>query len=157
MSKEYAWTLNVNGTDEPWKCVVTEEECITFEGDVETGRVRIENPVKKQGVLQIDGSVTVYGKACPFQLENGIPYVMIKGKWEMSETTFQDRQKKLLENQKITAIAQMIMGVVICLAVLAAYLLGFEIGNWWFCAIIGSMMGVVGGIQAYTLKKEHGM
>ena len=71
--KEFVWNLDIDGQEKVWKCLVTEKECVTFEGDVECKHLKVMNPVRQEKILQIDTVTTVYGKQTPFQLENGIP------------------------------------------------------------------------------------
>ena len=78
-AKEFIWSFDVDEESIPWKCVVEEEECVFFEGEKEICRRKIQKKKRKKGVLQIDSSVDLFGKHTPFQLEYGIPYLMIDG------------------------------------------------------------------------------
>ena len=152
MSKEFVWTLGVDGTDRVWKVLVTDEECVIFEEKEEVKRIKIGNHEKN--TLQIDTEVEVFGKECPFQLENEIPYIRINDKWTASDTTMADRQKKMMETQKLTAKVQALLGVGVCIAALVKYLVTKELGSWWFLVILGSVIGITGLLQFYALKKE---
>lgn len=154
MNNEYLWSMDVNGEEHSWKCVVTEKECIFFEEENETCRIEIKNPEKKQGILQIDDAVMVFGKECPFQLENGIPYVKIDERWVMSDTTMAARQQKILYNQKITGLVQIVIAVVIAVvyAVVCKFFEGMS--ENWFVLIMASFFAIVGAMQFYTANKE---
>ena len=154
MSKEYVWSMTVDEETKPWICRVDESECVIIEDGQETQRVKIENPMKKVGVLQIDGKIGIYGTEVEFQLENGIPYIRMEGKWKMSETTMKDRQDKYMKNQMIGGMCQFLLGLGMCLGVLILYLITGSTGKWWFMAIMGSFMAIIGGIQWNTIRKE---
>ena len=36
MSKEYVWTLTVDGEEKDWKCLVTDDACVIYEENLET-------------------------------------------------------------------------------------------------------------------------
>ena len=154
MNNEFFWSMEVDGTEHSWKCVVTETECIFYEENEESGRLAIANPQKKQGILQIDDAVTVFGRKCPFQLENGIPYVKIDSRWVMSDTTMALRQHKMLYNQKVTGLVQVVLAIVISLGYLVAcrFVEGFS--ENWFVLIMASFFAIVGIMQFYTANKE---
>ena len=154
MSKEYIWSMEVDGVDHTWKCVVTDTQCIFYEEEVESGRLDIVNPEKKQGILQIDDKVAVFGRECPFQLENGIPYVKIDTRWVMSDTTMVARQQKMLYNQKVTGLVQIVGAAVICAVywVLCQFNEGMK--ENWFVLIMASFFAVVGAGQFFTARKE---
>jgi len=154
MSKEYVWSMTVDGEEMPWICRVDDGECVIIEDGQEIQRIKIDNPEKKVGVLQIDGEVTIFGMTVPFQLENGIPYIKMEGKWKMSETTMKDRQDKYMKNQMIGGLCQMLLGAAMCIGVLILYLVTGSTGKWWFMAIMGSFMAIVGCTQWYTTRKE---
>ena len=154
MSKEFVWNMTVDGEEKPWICRVDEEECVILEDGAETQRIKIENPLKKVGVLQIDGEVSAFGVTCGFQLENGIPYIRMVGKWQMSQTTMKDRQDKYMYNQMVGGLAQFVLGLAMCLGVLILYLVTGSTGKWWFLAIMGSFMAVIGISQWYTVRKD---
>ena len=154
MSKEYLWTLTVDGEDKDWKCVVTDDECILYEENAETKRLPIE--CKLKNVVQVDEVIDVFGAECGFQLENNIPYIKINGSWKMSDTTYHDRQIQMEKNARITGWVQSGMGVVMCLVYLVMWLMKVESGSWWILLIFGSVMIVFGLMQVYSVKKESG-
>ena len=155
MAKEYIWTLKVEGEERVWKCVVHENECVTYEGDQESKHLKITNPTKKVGVLQIDTVTAVYGEMYPFQLENGEPYLMIDGKWKRSVTGHEERVHKFIRNQKITALMQIVIGIIACLACLIRYLIQNTMGNWFIALIIGSIIIVTGTAQLIDVRNAE--
>lgn len=154
MSKEFVWDIDVDGEIKVWKCVVHETEVVTYEGDEEKKHLKITNPESKQGVLQIDTVTRVYDEECPFQLEKGVPYIKLDGRWTMSSTTFEDRKQKLLKTHKITAYVQLGLGLVMGAACLVRYLLQGTMGNWWFLLVLGSIVAVSGFVQYGTIKSQ---
>lgn len=153
MNKEYIWHLNTDNQSHCWKCVVTDTQCIFFEDDIQSGSLPIDDPTQKQGVLQIDKTISVFGQSLPFQLERGIPYLQVEGRWSMSETTQADRQKKALENQKLTGLVQSGLGLLIAVV----YLIGSRFfPSWeanWFILVMALFFVFVGLSQVYVAHK----
>lgn len=154
MNNEFVWTLKVDGEDCIWKCVVTDTECITYEGDKECKHLKITNPQKKRGVLQIDTVTTVYGEMIPFQLENGVPYLKIGGKWKLSVTSFEERKRTQLKTFKLTSLVQLGIGAVACIACLIRWIAQGSMGNWFIVLIIGSIAVVAGAYQYYDINRS---
>lgn len=151
--KEFNWSLTVDGASHSWTCGVTDTYCAFFEDGQERGRLEIQNPEKKQGVLQLDEAIEVFGEQFDFQLENGIPYLRIDGRWTMSETTRLARREKLLYNQKVTGLTQVAVAAVIALV----YLVGCRFfPGWkerWFVLVMASFFALVGVSQFFTARK----
>lgn len=122
-AKEFIWSFDVDGESIPWKCVVEEEECVFFEGEREICRRKIQKKKRKKGVLQIDSSVDLFGKQTPFQLENGIPYLKIDGKWKISYTTMEDRIEGQIRGTKIQCLGLFLLGL---------FLAGFSVYQYFF-------------------------
>ena len=154
MNNEFFWSMEVDGKDHSWKCEVTDTECIFYEEEEESGRIAIANPEKKQGILQIDDYVMVFGRKCPFQLENGIPYVKIDDRWVMSDTTMFARQKKMLYNQKVTGLVQAGLGVAVAVGYFIASQFMEGVSENWFILIMASFFVIVGMAQFFTARKE---
>ena len=152
MNNEFIWTLKVDEEEHIFKCVVLENECVTYEDDVEHKHLKITNPVKKQNVLQIDTVTSVFGEQMPFQLENGVPYLQIDGKWKMSATSYAARQEKRIKDQKLIALLQLGIGAACCIACLIRYLIQSTMGSWFILLIIGSIMIVTGIAQYVDLR-----
>ena len=101
MNKEYIFTLEVDDEKVIWKCVVTDTECITYEGDTECQRFQLTTQERKPHVLQLDTKANVLGDVLPFQVENGMPFIKIDGSWVCSDTTNEDRiQARVLKYKK---------------------------------------------------------
>lgn len=154
MSKEFIWNLTVGDEKKVWKCVVHEDEVVTYEDEMECNHLKITNPEVKQGVLQIDTVTKVYGEEVRFQLEKNIPYINLDGKWSMSKTTFEDRKAKLVKDQKLAFILLISIGVVACLACLIRWLVQGTMGDWWFLLVLGSIMIATAYIQRYEAKTQ---
>ncbi len=156
--KEHIWYLEVDGEEKIFKCLVTETECITYEGDTEHKHLKIMNPVRKDKVLQIDTITSIYGQQIPFQLENGVPYIKWDGGWKMSETNRQDRIKKSIQITKISSWMMIGGGAVIAL-------LGAIFGSntdsnslvWYLgsgCMVIGGCANLANLKQQIDMLKE---
>ena len=79
MTKEYIYTLEVEDEKVIWKCVVSDNECVTYEGDVECQRFELTTSERKPHVLQLDTKAKVYGDNLRLQVENGMPFLRIEG------------------------------------------------------------------------------
>ncbi len=146
--KEHIWYLEVDGEEKVFKCLVTETECITYEGNREHKHLKVMNPVRKDRVLQIDTITTIYGQKIPFQLENGVPYINWDGGWKMSETNRQDRIAKTIQITKITSWMLIGGGVGITLL---GYLLGSDSWVWY----MGSgVLAISGCMSLANLKSQ---
>jgi len=154
MSKEFIWSLDMDGEVKIFKVVVHEREIVTYEGDEERKHIKITNPECKQGVLQIDTVTTLFGKPCAIQLERNIPYIKPANEWIMSATTFEERKQKLIHTHKMSAFIQVAACVVMCLMVLVKYLVTGEVGNWWFLIVMGTVIGATGLIQYKDIKSQ---
>jgi len=154
MSKEFIWNLTVGDEKKVWKCVVHEDEVVTYEDDVECKHLKITNPEVRQGVLQIDTVTEIYGEDVPFQLERNIPYIKLDEHWSMSKTTYEDRKAKLIKSQKIAFILLIAIGLGACLACLIRYLIQGSMGDWWFLLILGSLMIATAFLQRYEMKTQ---
>ncbi len=152
--KEYIWTLDINGEKKLWKCLVTQTECVTYEGDVERKHLKIMNPVRKEAVLQIDTITVVYGRQTPFQLENGIPYLQLDDHWEMSDTTRDDRFAKAIQIQRNRSTIESIFGTVLLIAALLRRWLTGGWGDWWMLMVLGLFFFASATVRMIRLKKE---
>lgn len=101
MTKEYIFTLQAKGEDLIWRCVISDDKCVTYEGDVESETFKLTTREKRPHVLQLDTVAKVYEENLPLQVENGMPFIKIDGSWECSDTTDEDRlQAKVLQYKK---------------------------------------------------------
>ena len=152
--KEFVWTLEMDGEEKIWKCLVKETECVTFEGDVEKKHLKIMNPLRKQKVLQIDTTTTVYGKPMPFQLENGVPYIQIDGKWIKSDTTMQDRLDATVRMHKRNSYWQIAGGLAFYAVALGKRLITGELGEWWMLNVFGTFCILSAVMLRVRLRNE---
>lgn len=145
MSKEYVWTLEVDEEEVIWKCVVTDDECVTYEDDRETSRIQITNREKKQGVLQLDTVTRVYDDELPFQLENGVPYIKVEDKWMMSDTTREERLKQAERMHKRNSYVEIGVGILLIVGyfIMTMFLPNLEI--WAMVLFVGGTL-ILGGI-----------
>ena len=154
LPKEYVWTLDIDGEEKIFKCLVTETEVITYEGDVEHKHLKIMNPECREGVLQIDTVTKIYDDMVEFQLERFIPYIKIDGHWKMSETTEMDRVEEAIgihqKNSKIEAISG-----IACLAIaLGKKLLTGDLGDWWMLNVFGIFFLASSIMRMVRLRNE---
>lgn len=154
MSKEYVFTLEVAGEDVLWKCVVGETECVTYEGDVECKHLKITNSQKKQGVLMIDTVTKVYDEILPFQLENGIPYIKVDGRWIASDTTKEDRLQAKIKSYKKQAYGMCGLGTVLLVYTLIRFLVTGSLGAWDLSPVMGIFCFASAGMTLVRLKNE---
>ena len=152
--KEFVWNLDIDGQEKVWKCLVTEKECVTFEGDVECKHLKVMNPVRQEKILQIDTVTTVYGKQTPFQLENGIPYIQIDGKWKMSQTTQADRLEATVKMHQRNSKMEFFAGLAFFAVVVGKKLITGEVGDWWMLTAFGVFLWTNAIMRMIRLRNE---
>ena len=146
MSREYIFTLEVEDEEVIWKCVVGENEVITYEGDVECKRLKIMNHEKKPGVLQIDCVTRVYDEILPF--------IKIDGVWVESDTTTEDKiQAKILKYKKESYVAAF-AGLVLVVGYIIVSLIRGDWGEWPISPIMGIFFISCGAMTMVRLKNE---
>lgn len=151
--KEFVWTLELDGEEKIWKCVVGDTECVTYEGDVEKKHLKIMNPERKQKVLQIDTTTVVYGRQTPFQLENGVPYIQIDGEWTKSDTSIEDRLNATIQMHVRTSHWQVAAGLALFAVALARQLITGE-GDWWMLTVFGTFCILSAVMRRVRLRDE---
>lgn len=154
MSKEFVFTLEVEDEEVLWKCVVGEDEVITYEGDVECKHLKIMNHERKPGVLQIDCVTKVYDEILPFQLENGMPFIKIEGEWVASDTTEEDRLQAKVRAYKKESFVYAMAGVVMLIGYLIFVLVTGTTGEWPIAPILGIFCISSGAMTMVRLKNE---
>ena len=152
--KEFIWNLDINGEEKIWKCLVKEDECITYEGDVERKHLKVMDPTRKEKVLQIDTVTVVYGEQTDFQLENGIPYIKIDGHWKMSDTTREDRLQATVNMHRKNSKMEIISGIGCLLVTLGKKLVTGEVGDWWMLNVFGIFFITSAVMRLVRLKME---
>lgn len=154
MSKEFIWGASVDNRRTEFKVVVEDGLCLTYEDGVLTNRLSYTVPADPEE-MWIDETIQVWGKRCRFQLDKGVPYIQMDGKWTASDTTMDERMAKIAKNQKLSGLVQALLGIILCAICGVMYLVrSGAIGNWWFTAVIGSVMIITGLLQYNNVKKE---
>lgn len=158
VNKMYEWEIDVDGEIRIWKCFVGVDECITYEGNRECERFKIDNLVQKQGVLQIDREVKVYDDNAPFQLENGVPYIKLiddEGnlKWIKSDTTMADHLRIKSNRVKQEAYVTIGLGIVMLVMTLVLAIL-HKLGEWSILPALGLFLIATGGMNMIRLRRE---
>jgi len=136
-SNEHHFRIYHEGIIKPWKCVVLEDEVITYEGDAEKKHLKIMNKERAPQVLQIDTVTSIYGEQIPFQLENGIPFIRLEDEWVPSDTFDEARLQATIKMHKRHSRQEAITGSIILLIILAIFLITGDIGDWWMLTIFG--------------------
>lgn len=154
LPKEYVWTLDIEGEEKIFKCLVTETEVITFEGDVEHKHLKITDPTCMEGVLQIDTATRIFGDMVDFQLERFIPYIRLDGRWVMSDTTEKDRMNEQIAIYKKQSMQECIAGIGAILVVLAKQLITGDIGDWWMLTVFGVFFISSAALRMVRLRNE---
>ena len=72
----------------------------------------------------------------------------------MSDTTMAARQQKMLYNQKVTGLVQVVLAALIALGYGVACYFFEGVSENWFILIMASFFAIVGGMQFYTANKE---
>lgn len=154
LPKEYIWTLDIDGEEKIFKCLVTETEVITYEGDVEHKHLKITDPTCMEGVLQIDTKTKIYGDLVEFQLERFIPYIRLDGHWAMSDTTEKDRMEEQIAIYKKQSMQETIAGIACLLVVLGKQLIAGDIGDWWMLIVFGIFFMSSAAYRMVRLRNE---
>lgn len=154
MSKEFVWELEIDNDFKIFKCVVGDTEVVTYEGDVEKKHLKITNPVKKIGVLQIDTTTRVYGDLIPFRMENDTPYLLIEGKWIMSDTTRDENLERAVNTHRRNAMIELCAGIAMLLGCVVMYVTKRGVDNLMLLVAIGVMLVYAGVSTMIRLKQE---
>lgn len=154
MSKEYVWELEIDDDYKIFKCVVTDTEVITYEGNKEYKHLKITNPVKKIGVLQLDTETKVYGEMVPIRVEKEIPYLLVDGRWIMSDTTRDERLEKGIMTYRRNGIVEISAGVAMLISCLVLYLVQGSVGTMSLMIALGFMCVFAGVSTLIRLKQE---
>ncbi len=153
LPKEYVWALEIDEVDHEFKCLVTEDEVITYEDGVEHKHLKVVDHTCMEGVLQIDCETKIFGEMYPFQLERYIPYIKLD-RWIMSDTTRDDRiQEQVAIYRKQSRIEYIIGGVMILLNVILGVAFGMFEDTLMF-SVIGMLFIVSGAYQMIRVKQE---
>lgn len=154
LPKEYVWALDINGEDHEYKCLVTEDEVITYQDGVEHKHLKVVDHTCEVGVLQIDCETKLFDEMVGFQLERYIPYLNLAGGWTMSDTTREDRLTEQVAIYKKQSIWEIMIGLGM---ILANILLGLTM-DWFEDAMMFTVIGILfivsGCYQQIRVKQE---
>lgn len=154
LPKEYVWTLDIDGEEKIYKCLVTETEVITYEGDREHKHLKIMDTTCMEGVLQIDTQTRIYGDMVDFQLERFIPYIRLEGHWVMSDTTEKDRMEEQIAIYKKQSMQETAVGIVMLLVALGKQLITGDMGDWWILIVFGIFFMSSAAYRMVRLRNE---
>jgi len=149
-SNEHLFRIDYDGVIKTWKCVVLENEVVTYEEGVEKKRLKIMDKTRAPHVLQIDTITSIYGEMIPFQLENGFPFIKLEDEWVPSETFTEARQAAAVKMYKRNSFWQMGLGAAMLLALLILWIIMKDVGDLWILSVFGIFFISSG---AYTLVR----
>ena len=154
LPKEYVWALDIEGEDHEFKCLVTEDEVITYEDGVECKHLKVMDHTCQVGVLQIDCNTKLFKELVGFQLERYIPYLNLAGGWTMSDTTREDRLTEQVAIYKKQSRWEIAIGIGM---ILANIILGLTM-DWFEDAMMFTVIGILfivsGCYQQIRVKQE---
>lgn len=159
VNKEYVWEMIVDDETHFFKVFVGEDECITYEDDVECKRLKIMDKKQMEGLLQIDCKTKVFDEILPFQLENGIPYIKIEDeegelRWRMSDTTKEDRIWESVAIYKKQARTAILVGLAFFLFTLIRTLINGKMAEWDMGPIFGVLCWSSAALTMVRLRGE---
>ena len=111
MTKEYIYKLEIYGEEVIWKCVISDDTCMTYEGDTLCETFQLDTSERKPHVIQLDTKAKVFQEVLPLQVENGMPFLKMDGKWVCSNTTDEDRLQANLRKHKRGAYFYVLVGI----------------------------------------------
>ena len=154
LPKEYVWALEIEGEDHEFKCLVTEDEVITYQDGVEHKHLKVVDHTCMEGVLQIDCETKLYDEMVGFQLERYIPYLKLAGGWTMSDTTRDDRMAEQVQIYKNQSKWEVILGVAMMLVHLLIELFFPDFGEVWMLSVFGIFFIASAAYRMARLKNE---
>lgn len=154
LPKEYVWALDIEGQDHEYKCLVTEDEVVTYQDGVEHKHLKVVDHTCMEGVLQIDCETKLFDEMVGFQLERYIPYIKLAGGWTMSDTTREDRlQEQVAIYRKQSTVEYIVGAAMILLNVILGVAFGLFEDTLMF-TVIGLLFIVSGAYQTIRVKQE---
>ena len=154
LPKEYVWALDIEGEDHEFKCLVKEDEVITYEDGVECKHLKVMDHTCQVGVLQIDCNTKLFKEMVGFQLERYIPYLNLADGWTMSDTTRDDRMQEQIRIYKNQSKWEVILGVAMMLVHLLIELLIPDFGEVWMLTVFGIFFIASAVYRMARLKNE---
>ena len=153
LPKEYVWALEINNEDHEFKCLVTEDEVITYEDGREHKHLKVVDHTCYEGVLQIDCETKIFGEMTPFQLERYIPYIKLD-RWIMSDTTREDRMAEQVQIYKNQSKWEAILGVIAILVHLLGQNIFPILAEAWMLSIFGVLFMVSAAYRMVRVRNE---
>ena len=154
-SNEHIFSLDYDGVIKEWKCVVLEEEVVTYEnGNEEKKHLKIMDKTRAPQVLQIDTVTSIYGELIPFQLENGVPFIKLEGEWVPSDTFTEAKRNAQEKMYRRNAHKQIKVGAAMLIALFAYWLINRDLGDLWIVSVFGIFMMSSGGMTLARLRNE---
>lgn len=153
-SNEHIFSIDYDGVIKKWKCVVLENEVVTYEGDEEKKHLKIMDKTRAPQVLQIDTVTSIYGEQIPFQLENGVPFIQLEGEWVASDTFQAAKQAAAVRMYKKYSLQEVITGVVCLAIVLGIKLIAGDIGDGWMLMVFGLFFCGSAALRMVRLHNE---
>ena len=154
LPKEYVWILEIDEADHEFKCLVTENEVITYEDGVEHKHLKITDHTCMEGVLQIDCETKIFGEMIPFQLERFIPYIKLEDHWVMSDTTKEDRMEQQIAIYRKQSMQEAVIGVAALLFMLGMKVFTGSMGDLWILSVFGIFFISSACMRMVRLKNE---
>ena len=154
LPKEYVWALDIEGEDHEYKCLVTEDEVITYQDGVEHKHLKVMDHTCMEGVLQIDCETRLFDEMVGFQLERYIPYLKLANGWTMSDTTRDDRMAEQVQIYKNQSKWEVIVGVAMMLVHLLIELFFPDFGEVWMLSVFGIFFIASAVYRMARLKNE---
>lgn len=151
---EHIFRLDYDGVIKIWKCVVLENEVVTYEGDEERKHLKIMNKERAPHVLQIDTVTTIYGEQIPFQLENGFPFIKLQGEWVSSDTLDVAKRNAAAKMYTRQSNYQLLAGIAMLLALLVYWLIKKDLGDLWILSVFGIFFISSAGMTRVRVHNE---
>lgn len=154
VNKEFLWEIEVDDEIHEFKVYLTEDECITYEDGVECDRLKIQDKMQMEGLLQIDSETKVFDEVLPFQLEAGIPYIKLEGYWKASDTTDEERIWEKVRMYKKQSYILVGVGLLMLVLTFVQYLVEGSIGEWPMMPVMGCFLIACAAMTLVRVKGE---
>ena len=153
LPKEYVWALEIDEVDHEFKCLVTEDEVITYQDGVEHKHLKVVDHTCMEGILQIDCETKIFGTMTPFQLERYIPYIKLD-RWIMSDTTREDRLQEQIKIYKNQSKWEAALGLIAILVHLVGQYIFPVLAEMWMLSIFGVLFMVSAAYRMVRVRNE---
>ena len=153
-SNEHIFSIDYDGVIKKWKCVVGEDEVVTYEDGVEKKHLKIMDKTRAPQVLQIDVVTSIYGELIPFQLENGFPFIKLQDEWVPSDTFTVARRNAQVKMYRRNSFQQIGIGIVMLLALLILWIVMRDVGDLWILSVFGIFFMSSGAFTLVRVRNE---